>query len=387
MKGRSIIMIPGPIEFDQAVLAAMGQPTTSHVAPDFIETFGQSLEQMRDLFYSPSGQPFIIAGTGTLAMDMAVCNLVESGDKALVISTGYFGDRFTSIFTRYGASVKSIGCEVGNCPSLEMIESELKQAAYKVMTITHVDTSTGVLNRVKEISALGKKYNCLVIVDGVCSIAGETLKMDEWGIDITFTASQKAVGVPPGLALMVASEKALSIHKNRKTPVANYYGDWANWLPVMNAYEDRKAAYFGTPAVNLICALNVSLKQILAEGVEARWKRHSLLSVAFKKAMSALGLTQLPSSEDIAAHTMTAVYYPEGINASLLGKIKEDGVILATGLHPSVKEKYFRIGHMGSVDIGDLLKTIAAIEAGLAKSGYQFESGAGVAAAMKCIIK
>ena len=201
MKNRSLLMIPGPIEFDPAVLSALGAPTTGHLAPNFIEAFGQALERTRTLFQCAEGQPFVLAGTGTLGMDTACANLVEPGDNALVVNTGYFGDRIGAILERYGAKVTHIRPAAGIHPDLADVEAALKAGTYKVMTITHVDTSTGVLVDVKGMAALGQRYGVLVIVDGVCSVAGEDLNMDAWGVDVAFTASQKAVGVPPGLAL------------------------------------------------------------------------------------------------------------------------------------------------------------------------------------------
>jgi len=384
MKNRSLLMIPGPIEFDPAVLAAMGAPTTGHLAPNFVEAFGQALERTRTLFQCKEGQPFVLAGSGTLGMDTACANLVEHGDTALVINTGYFGDRIGAILERYGATVTHIRPAAGHHPALSEVEQVLKSGHFKVMTITHVDTSTGVLADVKGLSALGQKYGALVIVDGVCSVAGEELNMDTWGVDVAFTASQKAVGVPPGLALAVASPKALAAFKNRKTPVGSYYADWTNWLPVMQAYEARKAAYFGTPAVNLVFALNVSLGQILQEGLEVRFARHTRISKAVKAGITALGLGQVPQNDSIAAHTMTAPRFPAGINGvDLVPAVSRVGVTLAGGLHPEIKNEYFRIGHMGAVNQNDVLATIGAIESGLSACGYKFETGAGLAAAQR----
>ncbi|HOU16063.1 MAG TPA: aminotransferase class V-fold PLP-dependent enzyme, partial [Anaerolineae bacterium] len=228
-------MIPGPIEFDPAVLAAMGAPTTSHVAPDFIEVFGQALERMREVFLSPDGQPFIVAGSGTLAMDLAGANLIEPGDKALVVNTGYFGDRYGTLLERYGAEVTHVRAPVGGCPTLEAVEAAFKTARFKLMTVTHVDTSTGVLTDVQGLAALARQYDTLIVVDGVCSVAGEDLRMTEWGVDVALTASQKAVGTPPGLALLVAGPRAMAAFKARTRPVLNFYADWTNWLPVMEA--------------------------------------------------------------------------------------------------------------------------------------------------------
>lgn len=382
MKDRTLLMIPGPIEFEPAVLAALGAPTTSHIAPNFIEAFGQALERMRQVFLCPDGQPFIVAGSGTLAMDLAGANLIEPGDRALVVNTGYFGDRFGALLERYGAEVTHLRAPAGGRPSMDQVEAALQQEHFKLMTVTHVDTSTGVITDVKGLAALGQRHGALVIVDGVCSVAGEELRMTDWGVDVALTASQKAIGVPPGLALLVAGPRAMDAFRGRSTPVRNFYADWAMWLPIMEAYEARKPGYFGTPAVNLVWALNVSLGQILDEGMEARIERHRMLSRACQAGIAALGLGQVPIKAEFAAHTMTAPRFPAGIGAGdLLPRITRAGAILAGGLHPEIRAEYFRIGHMGAATLGDVLATIGAIETGLAGCGYEFERGAGVAAA------
>lgn len=382
MKDRTLLMIPGPIEFEPEVLAAAGAPTTSHVAQDFIEIFGQALERMREVFLSSDGQPFIVAGSGTLAMDLAGANLIEAGDHALVVSTGYFSERFSALLARYGAEVTLVKASVGNRPSLEDVEQALKLRPFKLMTVTHVDTSTGVITDVEGLAALARRYETLIVVDGVCSVGGEELRMKEWGVDVALTASQKAISVPPGLALLVAGPRALEAFRARRAPVANYYADWSNWLPIMEAYEARRASYFATPAVNLVWALNVSLRQILSEGMEKRFKRHRSLGRACRSAIAALGLAQVPAAPEFAAHTMTAPRYPQGIkSAGLLPAVYAAGVTIAGGLHPEIRDEYFRIGHMGPTKIGDLLATIGALETALRQCGYELESGAGVAAA------
>lgn len=387
MKNRKLLMIPGPIEFTPEVMRAMGMPTTSHVAPDFVECMGQALERTREVFLCPGGQPFIVAGSGTMAMDMAACNIIESGDNVLVVNTGYFSDRFGAILERYGARVTHVKAAIGDVPSLDEVETELRKADYKGLAVTHVDTSTAVCADIKELAGLCRKYGILSIVDGVCSVAGEELRQEEWGVDIVLTACQKAIGVPPGLALLVASPRAIETFKNRRTSVGSYYSDWANWLPIMESYEDRKAAYFGTQAVNLVWALNISLGQILAEGMDKRFARHRLMSDAFKAAMSAMGLRQVPVTADKAANTLTAPYFPEGVNGSVLSLIKDAGAILAGGLLAEIKEKYFRVGHMGSVSAADILTTVGAIESGFAKAGYKFDHGVGLAAAQAVLLR
>ncbi len=386
MKGRKLLMIPGPVEFTPEVTRAMGMPTASHVAPNFIEAFGQALERLREVFLCPNGQPFVVAGSGSLAMDMAAANLVEPGDKALVINTGYFGDRFAAILTRYGAEVTEVrAAAIGDAPELAQVEAALSAEQFKVMTITHVDTSTAVGADVRALAALGQQHGALVIVDGVCSVAGEEMRQEEWGIDLALTASQKAVGVPPGLALAVAGPRAIKAYSRRESPVLNYYADWTQWLPIMEAYEERRPGYYGTPPVNLIWALNVSLGQILAEGMRARFERHRRLSDALKAGITALGMKQVPVGPDKTATTITAPYYPDGVDATLLQHINKAGVILAGGLHPQIKTQYFRIGHMGAVTPSDLLTTVGAIERGLAQVGYKFEFGAGLAAVQKAL--
>jgi alanine-glyoxylate transaminase/serine-glyoxylate transaminase/serine-pyruvate transaminase len=327
-----------------------------------------------------------VAGTGTFAMDMAAANLIEPNDHVLVISTGYFGERFAEISKRYGANVTILASDAGNAVSLEDIEKTLASKKYKLITITHVDTSTGVLVDPKPIAELAKKYDTLSILDGVCSVAGEEIQQEAWGIDVVLTASQKAIGVPPGLALLVVSQKAMEVFKNRKTPVGNYYADFNNWLPIMQAYENRQPSYFGTPPVNLIAALEVSLQQIVAEGMEHRFSRHQKIASAFREAMIALGLKLLPVHKSLSSNTLTAVYFPENITGSaFLGHIGKNDVILAGGLLPSHKTLYFRVGHMGSVNNNDIIAVIAAIESALFAGEFPFEMGTGLKTALKIL--
>ena len=385
MSERDLLMIPGPINFDPGVLRAMSAPTASHVSPEFIALFGETLDWMKQVFFAPSGTPFVIAGSGTLAMDIAASNLTEPGDKAIVISTGYFGDRMVNILERYGAEVTPLRAPVGDVIALNQIDAELARVKPKLLLMTHVDTSTGVAVDVRAIAALGRKHNALVIVDGVCSVGGMELQQEAWGIDVAFTASQKAIGVPPGLALVVASPRAIESFKKRESPVGSYYADWASWLPVMEAYSARKPAYFGTPAVNLVYALHESLRKILSEGMNQRVARHKKMSDAFKAGIAAIGLRQVGARPEIAATTMTAPYFPDGVDAKVIGKIRERGIVVAGGLHPAIREKYFRVGHMGAISPADISATLSAIEGALLASGYKFDVGAGLAAVERVI--
>jgi len=206
-----LLMIPGPIEFDEQVLRSMSTVGTSHMDAGFQNEFGEALEALRTVLVTKDGQPFIIAGSGTMGWDIAAANCVEPGEKVLVLNTGLFGDRFGECLEVYGAKVTHIKASFGDRPSDEEIEKALKADKYKMITITHVDTSSGVLNDVEAVSKVVKRVSpeTLICVDGVCSIAAETLRMDEWGVDLALTASQKALGTPPGLCVVVASQRAI----------------------------------------------------------------------------------------------------------------------------------------------------------------------------------
>lgn len=366
-------MIPGPIELEPDVLAAMGERTRGHLDPRFIEQFGSALERTRQVFLAGNeAQPFIIAGTGTLAMDMAMANLVAEGDVAVQIDTGYFSARMAEVLTRWGATVHSVGGKLGDAPSIDEIRAALGKFKPKLVSLTHVDTSTGVRTDVEAIARVAREHDALVVVDGVCSVGGEVLRQEAWGVDLALTASQKALGTPPGLAVLVASKRAMEKAKQKK--VASIYLDFAQWLPVMEAYEARKPFYFATPAVNLVAALDVSLGKLLAEGMEPRFARHEKMASAFRAAWKAMELTLLPVSPALTANTLSAVYYPEGIDATFPSKVQ--GVVIAGGLHPEAKTKYFRVGHMGAIGPNDVLATVGAIERAIGRKGLAAASAA-----------
>lgn len=367
MTERNLLMIPGPIEFEPAVLRALGEKTRGHLDPVFMKAFSRTLKRLREVFVAPTAQPFVVAGSGTLAMEMAVANLIQPGDKALVVNSGYFSDRIGTMLERHGATVTHVRAAPGSIASHDEVETALKSDSFKVMTITHVDTSTAVLAPVKELTALGKKHGALVIVDGVCSVGGEALEMEAWGVDVAFTASQKALGAPPGLAVLLASKAAMAAWKTRSRAVASMYLDFAEWLPIHEAYEAEKPSYFATPPVNLITALDVSLGHLVDEGMPQRIARHGRIAEAFDKTWTALGLEHLPKTPALRAHTLSALYYPQGVDAALVKAIGAEGVVVAGGLHPELKTKYFRVGHMGAVTMNDVAAVSSAIGRALMK--------------------
>lgn len=339
---------------------------------------------VRKVFQTEKGQPFVVSGSGTLGWDMVAANLVEAGEAVLVVNTGYFGDSFGEALETYGAKVTHVRAPIGDCPSLEEIEKALDAApagGYKLLTVTHVDTSTGVLVDVAAVCALvqRKSPSTLVAVDGVCSIGGEDLQMDKWGVSVALTGSQKALGTPPGLSIVVVSEAAMKVFEARKTPVSSYYASWKRWLPIMRAYEERRPAYFATPAVQLVQSLRVSLKLILEQtpNVADRFERHVAASERVKNEVESWGLKQVPVSRAKAAHTMTAVYLPEGMTLpQLLPLIVKRGVMVAGGLHKEIAPRYFRIGHMGVSVMedrrGHLDNTLRVIKEALQEAGHVF---------------
>ncbi|KAF4594170.1 hypothetical protein EYR40_008973 [Pleurotus pulmonarius] len=368
--------IPGPIEVTDDVLWANAHPSMSHVSAEFIPVFGDCIRMTREVLFSKDAQPFLIAGSGTLGWDQVAANLVEAGENALVLHTGYFGDSFEECLTTYGANADQLKAEIGSAVSLSEVEKALQSKKYKILTFTHVDTSTAVLSDAKAIAEVVRKVSpdTLVVMDAVCSVASEEIQMDAWGIDVVLTASQKGLGTPPGLSILAASQKAIKVFETRKTPVSSYYASWKKWLPIMKAYESGAAAYFATPPVNLIYAYHASLTSITksSPSLPDRFKIHRQVSNQVKDAAAELGLKQVPLDPAYAANGMTALYYPDGVGASdLLPRLAKRGVVAAGGLHASIKDKYFRLGHMGvtAVDAqrGDVSTVIEALKEAFAE--------------------
>jgi alanine-glyoxylate transaminase/serine-glyoxylate transaminase/serine-pyruvate transaminase len=381
-------MIPGPVEVSPAVREAYSVPPPGHLAPDVIEAFGASLEMMRRVWLAaPSSQPFAFSGSGTTAMEMAVANLIEPGDAVIVVNTGYFSDRMVEMLRRAGADVVDLTAVPGEVPNVSRAEGafdDFARAGKKVKALfaTHVDTSTGALCDPKPLAALARERGALSVFDGVCATAGERFEMDAWGADVYLTASQKAIGLPAGLALLVASERALAVRDARQAPPA-LAQDWHAWRPIMQAYEARTPSYFATPPTNLILALSVGLKEILADGMDARFALHERGALALQAAWSVLGLRPVPTRDRNAAHTLSALYYPAGVDATLVARAGERGVAIAGGLHPAIKATYFRVGHMGyTLTRTDyLMRCVEAVAFGLASFGGTVD-GEGAVGAM-----
>jgi alanine-glyoxylate transaminase / serine-glyoxylate transaminase / serine-pyruvate transaminase len=377
---RTLLMIPGPTAIAAEVLAAGARPVLSHSDPLIRSFVAESLGHLRSLFDAPASQPIITAGSGTLAMDIGLSNLIEPGDRVLILASGVFGGRFKTIAEKNGADVRVESAPLGEAIDPDQVRRAIESYRPKVVTITHVDTSTGVRLDVEPLARLARERDALVVVDGVCSIGGEDFHGDAWGVDVALTASQKAIGAPPGLAIVTVGERARAARENRRTEFPGYFTDFKNWLPVMESYEGGAPGYFGTPAVTLLANLHAALAELSAEPMPSRVARHAWVAGAFKAGVAALGLNNV-AAPDANANTLTVVRNPEGIGDELVDAVRVEGVTIARAIHPELRGRSFRVGHMGICGPAEILTTLAALERALHRLGEPVEFGAGLAAA------
>lgn len=378
-------MIPGPIEYENNVLSAMANPTISHSSKEFMSTYREALQKTATIFGADASKdlPFIISGSGTLGMEASVVNFIGRESKVLVVNTGYFGDRFVDLFSRFTEKIEQINPPIGEAVEPAQVKEKLDTNEFDLMTVTHVDTSTGVKNNIKKIAEISRNSETLLVVDGVCSVGGEELDM-RWGVDVAFTASQKALGAPPGLAVGVMGIRGLE--RMHKMKPLTFFSDLRKWEAVSRGILDSKGGYFGTPNVNLITALNVSLNNIMAEGLDARIKRHELMASSIRAGLAEMGLEII--SKRSYANTVSAVYLPGGIDSQkFLSSSERNGVVFASGLIRDIASRYFRIGHMGSIGPSEVMITVGAIERALKENGYGVRPGSGLSAAQEILFR
>lgn len=375
---RKILMHVGPETIDYDVLLAGVKGDVSFTSKEFVEAMGYSLKYLRKLMGADeSYQPFIIPGGGTSAME-SVTSLLRRGDKVLVVSNGVFGDRWLGIFSRYPVDVKLLKAKAGYYVKPEEIEEVVKKEKVKMVTLTHVETSTGVREPVQEVTRRIRDYVDLIVVDGVSSVGAEVVKAKDWKVDVYLTASQKAIGAPPGAGLLVLSEDAL--RHIADDSVAGYYLNLKNWINVMRSMEEGKFAYFSTPPVHLIFMLRRAFELIESEGLENRIKRHEIVASAIRKGIEGMGLEIVARMPEAYSNTVTGVIVSKTNPADVLSSMVSEGIELAPGVHPDLAGKYFRIGHMGWVNINDVIATISALERVLKKLGEPIRYGEGVRA-------
>jgi len=372
MKNQKLVMIPGPTPTVRSITDQMGRETVAFGDPAFVKDFKELVVDLKKLL-KVDGECFVVAGTGTMAMEMAIANVTKRGDNVLIVSNGFFGDRFIDLCQRKGLEVDVLSAPWGEVVPADAIESKLSEKNYAAVTVTHVDTATGAVAPIQEIGTMMKKFpETVYIVDGVAATVGEREYVDPMGIDILFTGSQKAFGVAPGLAILWAGKKALARRKALGT-IPEFYIDFEKWIPIMN----DPSKYYATPAVNMIWALKESVRLINEEGIEARYERHMRVSNAVNASLEAMGFKVL-AKEGNRCSTLSNVLYPEGINdAEFRKELAEQGVMVAGGL-AAYAGKMFRIGHMGNIDDHTVYSSIAAIERTLIKLGYKYEKGIGL---------
>lgn len=380
MSERRLLMIPGSTIQEPSVLRAMCQQSESHLSPEWAKKFKSVLGDLKKIFLT-TGESFVFAGSGTLSQEAGLGSLIEPGDNVLCLSGGYFGGRFADIARRYGAKTEVLQVGWGKAIRPEEVKRVLKGKQFKAVTAAHVETSTGVAMPIRETAEVVKDSGAFFVVDAIASLGGMELRIDDWGVDVVCSCSQKCIGVPPGLAIIGAGKRAVEFLQNRETEVPAFYGDLKNWLPCM--IDPIK--YHATPPINLIYALKEACRIILEEGLEARFVRHRKLADAFRGAMKALGLRLVPEP-GFEADTVTATYYPQGIeDVAFRREVERNGVIIARGFGP-LEGKIFRVGHMGQVTAADLTATIGAIERSFEALGFRIDLGSGLGAAQEILL-
>lgn len=383
MINRKIVMIPGPTPVVRSIQDQMARETCAFGDSEFVKDYKEVIDGVRNLFQC-DGQAFVLAGSGTMVMEMAIANSAKRGDNILVVSHGFFGDRFLDAIKRKGINVDVMQSEWGKVFSAEEIDKKLSEKDYAAVTVTHVDTATGAKADIESIGQMMKKHpNTIYIVDGVAASAGIDERMTDMNIDIILTGSQKAFGVAPGIAILCANQKSLARRKELGETIPEFYIDYEKWLPIMN----DPSKYFGTPPINLVWAMKESLRIINEEGIQNRYARHIKNAKAMRSALTALGFKIL-AEEGHQAETLSNVLYMDGVDdVTFRNLVQEEGIIVAGGL-AAYAGKMFRIGHMGNVDTHDLVSSVAAIERTLYRMGImkKEELGKGVAALLQGLV-
>ncbi len=377
---KTYLLAPGPTPVPERVNLDMAAPMIHHRTPQFSKVFGEAAEDAKYLFQTKQ-DVMILASTGTGGMEGCITNLFSPGDKVLVINGGKFGERWGKISETYGLVPVWHKVEWGQAAKIEDLKAILeKESDIKGILVQASETSTTVAHPIEEISKLTRdRDDLLLIVDGITAVGVYNLPMDEWGIDAVITGSQKALQLPPGLALVALSEKAWKANESSKCP--RFYFDFKKERKNL---ANQTTAY--TPAVSLVTGLRSVLKSVREEGIENVHKRHNRLARATRAAVKALGLN--PVAPDSPADSATGLFVPEGVDgAKLVKSLRDDfGVTLAGG-QDDWKGKVVRIAHLGYVDTFDTIVAISALEMALKKFGHDVALGKGVAAAQEILLE
>ncbi len=359
------LFTPGPTEVPPETLAATARPVLHHRKEGFKKLYFSAVSNLGKIFRS-SGEIFILATSGTGAMETAVCNFTSSGDKALVVVSGKFGKRWKELLNTFGVEAEVLNYEWGRPADPGDIKEKLEgRKDIKAVFTTLVETSTGTLHPIEKIASVVKESPAALIVDAVSGLGCDVIETDKWEIDVVVSGSQKALMTPPGLGFICVNKKAKELYE--KNERKNYYWDLKK---ASGRHKNNQVPY--TPAVNLIAGLEQSVKMINKEGIENVWERHKMFSEATRAAMDKLGLEVFSESP---ARGLTAVKIPEG-KSFIVKELKEKFGIVVAGGQAHLKGKIARLGHMGYADKSDILKLITA-------SGLIVEDFSGLSAALK----
>ena len=376
MEKPEILMTPGPTPVPPEVLAALSEPVIHHRGPDFRVVYSECLSRLGAVFRTES-DVLLYAASGTGAMESAVANVCSPGERVLVVSAGYFGERWSEIAHSYGCDVEELRYSWGETPSAEDLALRLEElGGVSAVFLTQSETSTGVVCDIRSLAAAAKAAGALVAVDAVSSLGAVPLETDAWGVDVVASGSQKALMTPPGLAMAAVSEEAWEACGRASAP--RFYFDWER---VRKAQAKLDAAFM--PAVSLVVALNVALSLLLEEGLEVAFDRHVRLGRACREGAKAMGL-ELYSPDDDRSAVVTALVAPNGLDSDELVLALRDryGITLAPGQGP-LKGRIFRVGHIGYYDIFDITTALAGIELALAEAGADIERGVAVSRALE----
>jgi alanine-glyoxylate transaminase / serine-glyoxylate transaminase / serine-pyruvate transaminase len=358
-----LLLIPGPTTLSSRVRSAMALPQQSHVSPEFYEAFKELLTLSRYVFQNSTGLQFVFTGSGSIGMETAILSLVEPGDSVLCVETGYFGHRFTMMAEIHGAKTETLDPPLGSHVDYEAVKSKLETGKFKTVLFTHVDTSTSVMNDISKLANIAKQNNVLSVCDSVCGIGGARLNFDSLGIDIVLTGSQKAIAAPPGATLLAVSNHAFETMEKRKTPIASYYMNLVRWKPIM----DDPKIYLTTPAVQVMLGLREALLQVKEEGIENRWRRHEVLSEAFRAGLETLNLRPIPD-ESSRAPTVTTFYVPDGRSAEIQETLRSKYALHVARGFGEYRDTMLRVGHFGNISATDILSLLSVLELTLSGS-------------------
>jgi aspartate aminotransferase-like enzyme len=367
------LFTPGPTPVPPEVLAVMAEPVVHHRGPDFARTYERVLGRLREV-YRTEDDVLLFTSSGTGAFESAVANLVDPGERHLVVSAGNFGERWAEMVAAYGAELVHLRLPWGESPTPEALGAELERSGpVKAVYLVHSETSTGVVADVEALARVAKDAGPLVVVDAVSSLGAVPLETAGWGLDVVVSGSQKALMAPPGLGMASVSPAALEAVGS----APRYYFDWRRTL-----VAQRKLDAPFTPAVTLVKALDVALGLILDEGLEAAFDRHVRLGRACREGIKAMGLELASPDEDRAA-VVTTVRAPEELDVkSFLLDLRDRLGVQLIGGQGEWAGKVFRIGHIGYFDLFDITTALAAVEDGLVAAGVAIDRGAAVSAAL-----